>query len=181
MKLLLNKEQTFRIGNFELVEVEMWTKITIVGYEHYSVSTLGRVRNKRTGKILKPYLNNKGYQRVQLNNSGNKKTMFVHRLVLLSFNKQAENNNQVNHKDGIKTNNYINNLEWSTQQENIQHAYKNGLNKGVSKITEEQIVNIIKFREQGFSYHEIAKSVGLSYGTVWNKIKENAKKDNLSV
>lgn len=103
---------------------------TSVEFPAYEVSTLGRIRNKATGKILKPLLD-KGYHRVNIYEAGKMYRRSVHRLVLSAFipNEDAKTKCQVNHKDGNKTNNHLENLEWCTCSENVRHAIKNGLQK----------------------------------------------------
>ena len=80
-------------------------------------------------KILKHALNDSGYKIVVLAKNKKAKTLRVHRLVALAFIDNFENKPQVNHKDGNKLNNNVNNLEWCTNGENEKHAYKLGLKK----------------------------------------------------
>ena len=109
-------------------EIEYWKPFPEDPFTEYSGSSLGRVRNDRTGRILKPGLDTSGYKYVILNFNGQKKNIKVHRLVLRCFN-QVENFNKltVNHKDGNHLNNRLDNLEWMTFDENIYHAAENGL------------------------------------------------------
>lgn len=112
----------------------------------YQVSNLGRVRSldkivnsanqygavytrKRKGKILKPFIDGKGnYLQVTFYTEGtNKRNYLVHRLVAQEFIPNPDNKLEVNHIDGNKLNNSIDNLEWVTAKENMQHASKNGL------------------------------------------------------
>lgn len=93
----------------------------------YEVSNLGKVRKRcKNGKIiiLKPRLNYKGYGRVALINHYKRKEFCVHRLVAKCFIENKYHKPQVNHIDGNKTNNNVNNLEWVTAKENCIHRSK---------------------------------------------------------
>lgn len=92
----------------------------IPGYGNYEVSSFGKVRNKKTGRILKPH-GKGGYLHVGLSSSGKGKSTSVHRLVALTFLENADNKAHVNHKDKNRSNNNINNLEWCTPLENNVH------------------------------------------------------------
>lgn len=106
---------------------EIWKQIK--DYEgYYEVSSLGRVRNSQTGKVLIGDTNNLGYRRVILYNP-EKKRFFVHRLVALHFCDGYQEDLVVNHKDGNKLNNRADNLEWVTHSENDRHAFKLNLRK----------------------------------------------------
>jgi hypothetical protein len=100
---------------------EIWKEVD--GFDNYEVSNQGNVRNIKTGRILKPGLDNYGYQLVVLSSNKKTHTKKVHRLVLLSFARNTENKATVNHINGIKTDNRIENLEWSTNSENCLHAF----------------------------------------------------------
>ena len=93
----------------------------IQDFENYEVSNLGNIRNKKTGKILKPRIH-KGYYDVNLskNNKSYRKT--VHRLIAESFIDNPENKPYVDHINGDKLNNNINNLRYATNQENQRNA-----------------------------------------------------------
>lgn len=89
---------------------EIWKDIK--GYEGlYQVSNLGRVRNKKTKKILKTWLNQYGYIRVSLHKNGKQKWHLVHRLVYEAFIGEIPNGMQVNHKDENKENNVLSNID----------------------------------------------------------------------
>lgn len=117
---------------------EFWKDIK--DYENlYQVSNLGRVRSLShlasngikdilyKGRILKPFLDGrKNYLQVCLSKNNHKRKYLVHRLVAETFIENKYNKAEVNHKDGNKQNNCVDNLEWVTSKENKNHAYKNG-------------------------------------------------------
>ena len=127
------------------MQLEKWKPIS--GYDgYYEVSNLGRVRSitrkiERTdpnnlsktrlftykGKLVPFWITKKGYCRCTLNINGNKKNHLVHQLVAKAFIENNENKPQVNHKNCIKTDNNVNNLEWVTNSENFAHAVQNNL------------------------------------------------------
>lgn len=117
---------------------ERW--IEVDGFPGYEVSDHGSVRSidriiERTGwtslrvkgRVLAQHRDRRGYPMVALYNRGYRKFIRVHRLVALAFIQNPEHKRTVNHIDGDKSNNNLNNLEWATDSENIIHAVKNGL------------------------------------------------------
>lgn len=105
----------------------MWKKIIIDNIEtNYSVSENGIVRNDNTNKILSQRIQ-QGYCHVGLTINGKAKSCRVHRLVAQAFIPNPENKPYVNHIDGIRSNNNVENLEWCTPRENTQHTVKTGL------------------------------------------------------
>ena len=104
-----------------------WTKIN--GYDNYSISTNGQIRNDITGKIKAIRVNRRGYPIVDLYLDGNRQTERIHRLVASTYISNPDNKPQINHIDGNKRNNDISNLEWCTASENMIHAFENGLSK----------------------------------------------------
>ena len=104
--------------------MEEWRDVP--GYEGlYQVSNLGRVRGMRRGllNILSPSSYN-GYYRVNLSKGGKYITIHIHRLVAMAFLPNPNNYPQVNHKDGDRKNNNLNNLEWCTASYNQLHAFR---------------------------------------------------------
>jgi hypothetical protein len=98
-------------------DTEVWK--TIDGFDNYEVSSFGNVRNKTTGRILKPCAKS-GYYSVGLSNVKTK-TFRIHQLVAKAFIPNPENKSQVNHKDKNSLNNKLSNLEWNTNKENSIH------------------------------------------------------------
>lgn len=160
--------------------IETWADIE--GYEGlYQVSTLGRVRsldritqctncygNKVDvtirGKLLRGSKDFAGYLVVMLYGSKSRTTCKVHRLVAKAFISNPENKPEVNHIDGDKSNNYVDNLEWVTGSENKAHAYSIGLSKVVKVrcIDDGQVFNSMTSADR--YYH-------LGEGCVWYAIK----------
>lgn len=112
---------------------EIWNDIK--GYEGlYQVSNLGRVKSleykgKKRDKILKLSKNKRGYLIVNLFKSQKSKSTYVHRIVAESFIPNKDNKTQVNHINGLKINNCIDNLEWNTPSENVSHFFSLDVSK----------------------------------------------------
>jgi hypothetical protein len=150
--------------------MEEWRDIT--GYEgFYQVSNLGRIKSlsrevkNNNGSyftkevILNPSKTSKGYLRVNLSKRSARKTMLVHVLVAKAFIPILEGKSQVNHKDGVKTNNVVDNLEWVNNSENIQHSYDTGLNLKSKKVL------CINTGEVFNSIREAGRAIGLKRPT----------------
>jgi hypothetical protein len=110
---------------------EEWKSIAECNGE-YHISNHGRVKSLKFGKerILKPLLKgrkNHQYYSVSISCLGKSRVTKIHRLVAIYFIDNPESKSQVNHKDGNKYNNHVDNLEWMTSKENVQHAWENGL------------------------------------------------------
>ena len=108
-------------------QIEIWKDIP--NYEGlYLASTFGRIKNRR-GKVLKPNKTIKGYYHITLYDSCiSPKTFKLHRIIGLTFLHKPFDKNEINHKNGIKSDNNVENLEWCDKYENQRHAVKMGLN-----------------------------------------------------
>ena len=101
-------------------EVETFVKID--GFEKYEVSNLGKVRNIKSGRILKSHLNHNGYLKHSLYKHDKQKELFLHRIIAIAFIDNPGKKPQVNHIDENKLNNDLSNLEWCTERENLIHG-----------------------------------------------------------
>lgn len=116
---------------------EIWKEV--IGYEGlYQISNRGNVKSLERinnygrpvkEKILKPNLSKVGYFTIRLSKNGRSRARYIHRLIAIYFIANPSNKKYINHKNGVKTDNRIKNLEWCTNQENSIHAAKLGLNK----------------------------------------------------
>lgn len=183
------------------VRMKIWKDI--IGYEGiYQVSNTGEVRSLdrkivysngkiyfTKGRLLKQKLNRGGYFCVHLR--GNKESHpVVHRLVAISFIGNPKNKPTVNHKDGIKTNNNVNNLEWNTHSEQIKHAISTGLyvqpnislftKKGEehpnSKILDKDVLTIKSMRMNKHTLREISEKFNISISQVHRICKNDSRK-----
>lgn len=151
-----------------MIEEEIWK--TVLDSNKYEVSNFGRIRSiKRKGvkksKILAQYLFH-GYPSITIN----KKSKRMHRIVMEAF--FGKSKLHINHINGIKTDNRIENLEYVTQKQNNQHAIITGLinnrgeNHGMSKLTNNQIVVIREAISMGYLSKDIAKYFKMSKGSI---------------
>lgn len=168
--------------------LEIWRDIA--GYENlYQVNNFGQIKSLLAKKLLKGRPARHGYLRVALYRDGVPKNYSIHRLVAAAFLDKRDDQNEVNHKNGIKTDNYLVNLEWATRSENMQHASLNGYvqvgeNKFSSKLKNE---DIIKIRQLIFSksIFEISNIYGINHksirgillGETWKHIPYPDKKN----
>lgn len=170
---------------------EVWTQLKYHGdyYQNFEVSNKGNLRNIITGTVYKQTVNHQGYYSVcvSVGSRNNKKLFKIHRCVAESFIPNLDNKPQINHIDGNKLNNNVENLEWVTAQENSQHAYRTGLASGVkgeknpcAKLTNEQVKyirnNYIK-NDNKFGCHGLARMFNVDRHTVLDIINYKSYKD----
>lgn len=144
---------------------EQWKAIP--GYEGaYEVSNMGNVRNSKTLRILKPSINHDGYRQVILYSNGRRSNKRVGRLVAEAFLPNPAGLPEVNHINGNKEDDNVNNLEWVTRSDNMRHAFSTGLKhpsggsnkRKVAQILGDEIIAIYN------SLHEAADAIGVSGG-----------------
>lgn len=169
---------------------EVWKDVK--GWEGiYKVSSKGRVKSIERAKgeygsgravhehIMAHALNHKGYKTVHLSREGFNKRVAVHRLVAIAFIPNPDNLPQVNHIDGNKLNNSVDNLEWVTNLDNMRHAVKNGLtNMGPclnaahtpevhKKVSEKRKKRVLRSDGAIFpSVNDAAKAIGVSHSAI---------------
>lgn len=114
--------------------MEIWKPLK--DFSNYEVSNTGKIKNSRTGRILKNSLCD-GYLLTGLKYRGTNTRPYIHRLVAQAFIPNPENKPQVNHKDGNRSNNHLSNLEWVTPSENNldAHARRKLMNKKNNMLT----------------------------------------------
>jgi hypothetical protein len=161
---------------------EEWRNIP--DFEGYQVSSLGKIRGidrlKRgrsglrltRGQEMKQILNKKGYPEVRLRKNGTH-TRLVHKLVSSAFLVKSEGCTQINHINGIKTDNSVINLEWVTQSENQKHAYKLGLqpsrageSNNRATITDKDVTKLKLLYNSGKTTKEVSELLGVNLSIV---------------
>ena len=158
---------------------EIWKPIPD---SHYSISTTGIVRRSAhgpgtyVGRVIKQFLNGSGYPFVNIRIRSKKTSATVHRLASECFLGKRPTGHQVNHKNGIKTDNRVENLEWVTPKENIHHSmllpnYPRGPIHGMSKLDYGDVVKIKELSRCGFTQRIISKKFGISQSNVSQIIK----------
>ncbi len=136
------------------MEYEYWR--TIPSFPVYSASNIGRIRNEGTGRIMKMQVIPRGYLALTLRRDNQQVPQLVHRLVAEAFLGGPHPGLDVNHIDGDKTNNCIENLEWCTREENVRHAVSTGLRPGPRR----QAVRIIETGDEFESLRACANYFG---------------------
>lgn len=162
---------------------EEWRQV--VGYEGlYEVSSLGRIRRETgnakapAGAILKTFVNCNGYKTIRLCRNGERRGFSLHRLVALAF-MGVSDKRDVNHIDGNKLNNRIENLEYVSHKDNVHHAWRTGLqnnrgeNNGMATLKEETVIQMRKYYDEGWNSTQIAAAYSMSPHCVRSALSGN--------
>ena len=147
--------------------MEIWKIID--NFENYEVSNLGNVRSKprfgTKGGIIKPFMDrkNNGYLKVHIHRNGKQYQPHIHRLVAQAFLPKIDGKNEINHINGIKTDNRVENLEWCNRKDNIEHSIENGLRKmkQVAQIKNGEIICIYR------SMNQASIKTNIQYKTIY--------------
>lgn len=172
---------------------EIWKPIESI--DDYSISSIGRVKrnflvitqNNQHGsfkrelpeRILKNSKDKYGYHRVVIKRKG----YFLHRLVAIAFISNPENKLEINHINGIKVDNRVNNLEWATHKENMRHALENKLNanhRGINNkyyqstiMSEDEVIEAKKiYNNDNTSFKKLSEKYNVSKSTIMRVIKK---------
>ena len=147
-------------------------------HEEYSITEDGIVFGK-FGKRLIGHVDRCGYHEVLLTENGKSKWYLTHRLVASTYIPNPQNYQFVNHIDGNKLNNNINNLEWCTRSYNTKHAFETGLQTNVTNqygnytiLSSDQKNQIYELHKKGLIDKDIAEEIGCSRELVGRKIRE---------
>lgn len=165
-----------------------WRTLVYQGkiYEKFKVANSGHIKNVATGTIYKEFVNKNGYCQVavSLGSRKNIKTFKVHKAVAETFISNPENKPAVNHKDGNKLNNNVENLEWMTGSENSQHAYQSGLAKAkigtdnyFAKLTAEDVRYIRKYytpRSKEYGSRALGRKFGVDHMQILRIVKDRS-------
>lgn len=140
----------------------------IEAFPLYEISTYGRLRKIKTNRILNCECKKHRYIRVNLNNGKKLQTVAIHRLVAMAFIPNPENKSDVNHMDRNTRNNNLQNLQWCTKSENVQHMYKTGYTKDVkikwkAILLRDEDKNVVKRFERSL---DVQNEYGLSQSGV---------------
>jgi len=158
---------------------EIFANIPLEGYENYQVSNYGKIMNLKTKRVIASYPDKDGYQVISIRVGTIVKQVKVHRLVCTAFHDNPLGKPCVNHIDGVKDNNYYENVEWCTYKENMHHASVNNLladgeRHPQAKLTAHAVQLIREDLKRNLTIVSIAADFGVGATTISN-IKYNLR------
>lgn len=156
-------------------------------YNHYEVSNEGRIKNILTGRVLQQETLRTGYNSVRVNCDGKRKHIIIHKAIAYTFLDPPETSDKmcINHKDNIRTNNSVDNLEWCTPSYNQRYKYEtksfdvsriSGENNHNAKLTKEKVLYAREHVEKGskeYGIRPLARKFGVSSTTMKRAIDGN--------
>lgn len=154
-----------------------------VGVPEHSIKELlyvthdGRLLSKRSGEFYNPPLDKRGYPKITIRSGGRRgkvHTARVHRLVATTFIPNPDNLYSVNHKDGIKTNNSVDNLEWMSSDDNVRHGYANDLYSNVKSF-------LVMFPDGSILPRKNTRKVAVELGMSPRKLELHLKSVNVGM
>ena len=176
---------------------ETWTKLVYPNVpdslNRFEISNYGRLKNTKTQYIYKPNVLNTGYSSVRTTVGKDKIHILIHKAVAYTFLDNPHNLPEVNHKDGNKTNNHVNNLEWCTSHDNQQHKYDIGLfdtnkikgeNNGASKLTWNDVEYIRENyipRSRQFGSRAMARKFNVKHVTILSVLHNETWANNEAI
>lgn len=145
---------------------------------NYAVCEDGRIHSKRRNKFLTPKINWDGYHRIQIWRNNKCTYIAWHKVVAETYLEKPSSDCVVNHKNGIKDDNRVCNLEWVTQQDNIKHAWETGLSKKqINNVKLSKSIDRLTINGEHIdtfpSTMEIERQLGLHHGGISASIKRN--------
>lgn len=179
--------------------MENW--MPVIGYEGiYEVSNTGKVKSlerfkycghhgslphKVKEKILHTRVDRLGYERVKLSKDSKSNLKYMHRLIATAFIPNPNHYKEINHKDGCKTNNSIENLEWCTRSQNMKHAVekrlwkpRTGEDNGSSKLSRSDVIEIRYLHFAGMATQkDLARIFGVTIATISGVLLRKTWKD----
>jgi predicted XRE-type DNA-binding protein len=167
-----------------------WRNLNYYGktFDNFSISSNGDLRNNKTGRVLKPSTNKSGYYVfvVRLYQKGKMQGIVAHKAVANAFLDNPHCFSQINHKDGNKKNNSVENLEWCTPKQNNKHAIENRLHTfeycegelcNLSKLKEKDVLEIRGLYEtKKYSQRQLAKIFNCSRENISKIVRKNSWK-----
>jgi hypothetical protein len=142
----------------------------------YKISSIGRIMkcDPDTGaqEIYEGRTSCRGYVQTKLTKNGVTKTATIHRLVALAFVDNPESKKDVNHRDGNKTNNIVDNLEWTTEEENVMHGHRTGINPN-SVTGRNKVIEVFNYNTRKKCFHKTIKECSEEHNINYQVLRDH--------